>query len=93
MLVVGSTVACFVKPNMLVVKGVVVIRTLLVCPRGTCVLVSCLVDPIPAIGLGRNPLAVSDPRFISIEFVFHRRCEASEIFRCFCCWFSHLDAL
>ena len=73
MLVDGSTEACFVIPNELVVKGVVLICTLLVCPRGTCVLASCFVEPSPAIELGRNPLAavtVSDPFSISIEFVF-----------------------
>ena len=75
MLVDGSTVACFVIASALVVKGVVLIRTLLVCPRGTCKLVSCVLDPIPTIVLGRNLLTVSDPLFISIqycrEFVFN----------------------
>ena len=71
MLVDGSTVAFFVTANVLAVgKAVVLISALLVCPLGTRVLVSFVVDPIPAIGLGRNPLTVSDPRFISIEFVF-----------------------
>ena len=66
MLVDGSTVACFVMANALVVKGVVLIRTLLVCPCGMCELVTCVVDRIPATVLGRNPLTVSDPLFISI---------------------------
>lgn len=70
MLVDGSTVACFVTTNVLVRKGVVLIRTLLVSPRGTCVLLSCFVDPIPAVGLGLNPLTVSVPLFSSMRFVF-----------------------
>ena len=70
MLVDGSTVACFVIPDVLVVKGVVLIRALLACPLGTRVLGSFFVDPMPTIELGRNPSTVSDPLFISVEFVF-----------------------
>ena len=69
MLVDGSTEACFVIPNELLIKSVVFTRTLLVCPRGTCELVSCFVDPSSSLGLERNSLTVSDPLFISIEFV------------------------
>ena len=70
MLVDSSTVACFVTTNVLVLRGVVRIRTLLVCPRGTCVLLSWFVNPLPAVGLGLNPLTVSVPLFSSMRFVF-----------------------